>query len=101
MSWLVESTDLSDEVDKLERCAAASLQWADSNAVRFGTSKTEVVLFFRKRKHRRCDKTIGLDARPSGSMRRLGIWLDSTLSLAEKSTAADREDPARPMPSFA
>ena len=28
VTWLVEGTDLNDVVSKLERCAAASLQWA-------------------------------------------------------------------------
>ena len=49
VTWLVEGTDLSDVVSKLERCAAARLQWVDSNAVRFEASKTEAILFFRKR----------------------------------------------------
>lgn len=34
-----------------DRCAAASLRWADGNAARFKTSKTEAVLFSRKWKH--------------------------------------------------
>ena len=78
--------DLSDVVDKLERCAAASLQWVDNNAVRFETSKTEAILFPKKRKHRRCDRTIRARGQSvkfaSEATRWLGIWLDSTLSLA-------------------
>ena len=50
VTWLAEGTNLNDVVDKLERCAEASLQWADHNAVRFETSKTEAVLFSKKRK---------------------------------------------------
>ena len=29
---------IGEVVQKLEQCASASLEWADSNAVRFGTS---------------------------------------------------------------
>ena len=52
VTWLVEGTDLNDVVSKLGRCAVASLQWAD-NAVRFVTSKTEAILFSKRRKHHR------------------------------------------------
>ena len=45
-------------MNELERCAATSLQWADNNAVRFETLKTEAILFSGGGKHRRCDKTI-------------------------------------------
>ena len=36
---------MDEVVEKLERCAEASLRWADSNAVRFEESKTEAILF--------------------------------------------------------
>ena len=36
-------------VDRLERCAAASLAWADNNAVRSEASKTKAVVFSRRR----------------------------------------------------
>ena len=87
VTWLVEGTDLNDVVSKLERCAAASLQWASCNAVRFETSKTEAVLFSKRRKHRRCDRDIRVGGQSirvaPAATRWLGIWLDSTLSLAE------------------
>lgn len=58
ITWVVEGTDLTDVVSasKLERCADASLRWADSSAVRFETPKTEAILFSRQRKHRRCGR---------------------------------------------
>ena len=34
MTWLVEGAELNDVVKRLERCMAASLQWANNNAVR-------------------------------------------------------------------
>ena len=58
ITWVAEGVDLDDVVRKLEGCAAASLQWAEGNAVRFETSKTEAVLFSRRRQHRRCGRAI-------------------------------------------
>ena len=87
ITWGTEEVDLNDVVRKLERCATASLDWADSNAVRFETSKTEVVLISRKRKHRRCERAIRVGDQQvrfaEGATRWLGIWLDSSLTLAE------------------
>lgn len=41
ITWVVEGTGPNDAVGRLERCAEASLSWADGNAVRFETPKTE------------------------------------------------------------
>ena len=49
---------MDDVVSKLERCAQASLDWADNNAVRFGETKTEAVLFSNRRKHRQFRREI-------------------------------------------
>ena len=35
-----------------------SQAWVEDNAVRFETSKTETIIFSRKRAHRRCDSAI-------------------------------------------
>ena len=43
----MEGVDLDDVIRKLERCAEASLRWADSDAVRLETTKTEAILFSR------------------------------------------------------
>ena len=53
VTLVVEGTDVDDVVSKLERCARASLEWADNNAVRFEETKTEVILFSNGRKHRK------------------------------------------------
>ena len=58
VTWVVEGTDLDDVVKKLEGCAAASLRWAESNAVQFETTKAEAVLFSRRNRHRRCGRVI-------------------------------------------
>ena len=79
---------MNDVVEKLERCAAASLEWAGDNSVRFEESKTEAILFSKRRKHKRCRREIRVGAshrfrfNPE-STRWLGIWLDASLSLAE------------------
>lgn len=41
----------SEVICRLERYAAANLQWAEENAVRFETTKTEAILLSEKRKH--------------------------------------------------
>ena len=87
VTWIVEGTDIDGVSRKLERCAAASLRWADDNAVRFEASKTEASLFSRRQKHRRCEREVRVGTHQArfnpGAMRWLGIWLDSTLNLAE------------------
>ena len=82
----MEGTRLDDVVSKLKQCAAACLRCAEDNAVRFGTSKTEAILF-KKRSHRCCSREIRVGDQTVRSApeatRWLGIWLDYTLSLAE------------------
>ena len=71
----------------LERCAAASLQWADNNTVHFETSKTGAILFSGGVGRHRCDRTIRVEGQlvklTPAAITWLEIWLDSTLSLAE------------------
>lgn len=93
VTWLVEGVDVSDVVRKLGQCASASLEWAQGNAVRFETAKTEAILLSRKRRHRRCqvpiragDQTIRFAPEAT---RWLGIWLDAPGEPAE----AHWEDP--------
>lgn len=43
VTWIVEGYDANDVVGKLEQCAAASLEWAEHNAVRFETTKSEAM----------------------------------------------------------
>ena len=87
VTWVAEGRNLDEVVHKLERCAELSLSWAKDNAVSFETSKTEAILFTRKRKHRHCNRTIQVGSQQvkfaGEATRWLGIWLDSTLTLAE------------------
>ena len=58
ITWVVEGVDLDDVAQKLEGCAAASLRWANDNAVCFETSKTEAILLSKKRKHQQNNRAI-------------------------------------------
>ena len=76
-------------VYRLERCAAESGRWAESNAVRFEISKTEDTLFLRRRKYwlAKAEKDIGVGDQTvrfaKDTTRWLGIWLDSAFILEE------------------
>ena len=87
VTWLVEGRDVGEVVQGLERCATASLAWADGNAVRFEISKTEAILFFRRKTHHRCRTSIRVEDQivrfAPEATRWLGIWLDSELRLVE------------------
>ena len=88
VTWVVEGTDVDDVVSKLERCARASLEWADNNAVRFEESKTETILFSNRRKHRQCRREFRVGSthrvRFAGEATRwLGMRLDASLCLEE------------------
>ena len=87
VTWIVEGYDVDDATTKLEQCARASLDWANGNAVRFETAKTEAILFSRRRKHRRCQRGIQVGEQmvhfAPEATRWLGIRLDSALTLQE------------------
>ena len=87
VTWIVKGYDIDDVAIKQEQCARASLEWADGNAVRFETAKTEAILFSRRRKHRRCQRGIQVGEQmvhfAAEATRWLGIWLGSALTLQE------------------
>ena len=51
VTWFVEGTSIEEVTVGLESCAAESHIWAESNAVKFETSKTEAILLSRSRSH--------------------------------------------------
>ena len=63
------------------------MAWAEGNAVRFETSKTEAILFSRRKAHHRCSAPIRVGDQTvrfaPEAARWLGIWLDSELRLVE------------------
>ena len=87
VTWIAEGYDLDDVTRKLERCAAASLEWGERNlnAVRFETAKTEAILFSRRRRHRRTHRGVRVGEHTyrysPEETRWLGIILDSALTL--------------------
>ena len=88
VTWIVEGTDVGDVSNKLERCATGSLQCADRNAVCFEESKTEAILFSKRRKHKRCRQKIRVGIahwvhfNPDSTWW-LSIWLEASPSLAK------------------
>ena len=88
VTWVVEGTDVDDAIGKLERCAQASLDWADNKAVRFEETKTGAILFSNRRKHRQCRREIRVGSThrvrfANEATRWLGIWLNASLNLGE------------------
>ena len=87
VTWLAVGEDVGLLVRTLERCARWSERWAKDNAVEFETSKTEAILFSRKRKHwkKRAEARIRVGEHTikfsKEATRWLGIWLDSSLKL--------------------
>ena len=73
----------------LESCAAESLIGAESNAVKFETSKTEAILLFRRWSHgkNRTWRTIQVGEQNTFFTKEatqwLGIWIDSALTLRD------------------
>jgi len=51
MTWLATADNPGQLVQKLDKCARLSLQWARENAVKFETTKTKAIPFSRQRKH--------------------------------------------------
>ena len=87
VTWVAEGADVGEVVRRLEQCAAATLEWASSNAVRFEETKAEAIFFSKKRSHHRCDAPIRVGDQivrfAPEATRWLGRRLDSTLSLVE------------------
>ena len=79
---------LSANKQKQKKEATAAQEWADANAVSFGTSKTEAIALSRRRRVNTAnargvqvgDKTIHFNKHAT---RWLGVWLDSQLPLKE------------------
>ena len=87
VTWFVEGSSVREVREQLEWCAQESLQWAESNAVRFEVSKMEAVLLSRKRGLVQASATepvrVGdfFFSFASEATRWLGVWLDSALTL--------------------
>ena len=89
ITWFYEGNTIEEVTQGLERAAAESLRWAESNAVRFETAKTEAILLSRRRGHgrtRTCrairvgDQEIHFARKAT---RWLGVWIDSALTLRD------------------
>ena len=88
VTWFVEGTSIEEVTVGLESCAAESLTWAESNAVRF-ESKTEAVLLSKRRSHGKARACWAIQIGEQNihfareATRWLGIWIDSALTLRD------------------
>jgi hypothetical protein len=83
---VVECSELGEGARQLERIAGDAMRWGSDNEVEFEVSKTEVLVFSRRRKILRAAKDavirIGEQtfAIKQGATKWLGFWLDPKLS---------------------
>jgi len=53
LGWVATGKEVNQVVEKLEACAAESIEWASRRYLQFDTAKTEVALFTRRRGHKK------------------------------------------------
>jgi hypothetical protein len=51
LGWVATGKDVNQVVERLEACAAESLEWANRRDLQFDTTKTEAALFTCRRGH--------------------------------------------------
>ena len=78
--------NIKDSVKQINKAVNKELkflvQWLNANKISLNVTKTEVVIFKRKKKQLDCDlnlKLCGKKLKPSNSVRYLGIYLDEYL----------------------
>jgi len=87
VACVVEGEDMGECTQRLERCAAETLNWAKKNAWQFDIKKTEAMLFARRRKNTEPKMNVrvmvGNHEVPYNkeATRWLGGWLDDMLTL--------------------
>ncbi|GAB7352371.1 hypothetical protein MBLNU459_g2808t1 [Dothideomycetes sp. NU459] len=83
---VIECDELEDGATQLERIARDTMQWGSDNKVEFEVSKTEVLLFSRRKKVLQAATNVvvnigeQLSAIKQDATKWLGFWLDSKLS---------------------
>jgi hypothetical protein len=83
---VIECDELEEGTTRLERIARDTMRWGSDNKVEFEVSKTEVLLFSRRRKVLQAARSVGVRigeqsfAIKQESTKWLGFWLDSKLS---------------------
>jgi len=92
LGWVATGKDVNQVVEKLEACAAESIEWVSRRDLQFDTAKTEAALFTRKRghkKHLRPKLTAkikvgdGFVRFNKQATRWLGVWMDAHLMFKE------------------
>ncbi|GAB7336743.1 hypothetical protein MBLNU13_g10839t1 [Cladosporium sp. NU13] len=83
---VIECDELEDGATRLERIARDTMQWGSDNRVEFEVSKTEVLLFSRRKRVFRAATNVVVNigeqsfAIKQDATKWLGFWLDSKLS---------------------
>jgi hypothetical protein len=97
---VVECSELEEGIQQLECVARKALQWGSDNKVEFEVSKTEVLVFSKRRKilQEAKDAVVSIGGKrfaiKQGATKWLGFWLDSKLSFKthfEKRLASAKE----------
>jgi len=88
IGWWAEGKNAEEVAGKLSLAAAAAIEWAGKNVVAFDHRKTEVVIFWRKkRKDTQTEAQVKVGDKEIpfnwAATRWLGVWLDSQLTLKE------------------
>jgi hypothetical protein len=92
LGWVATGKDGNQVVEKLEACAAESIEWASRRDLQFDTAKTEAALFTRRgghQKHLRPKVTEksnvgdGFVRFNKEATRWLGVWMDPDLRFTE------------------
>jgi len=90
--WVVTGKDVNLVVERLQACAAESIEWANRQDLQFDTAKTEAACFTRRRghkKHLQLKLTVKIEV-GHGFVRFnkeatqwLGVWMDAHLTFKE------------------
>jgi len=93
ISWWVEGKTDEEVAEKRTRVREVTCKWGEKNGVTFEPGKSKVILFSRKRKAPTTSIRLGGRKIPFSkeTIRWLGIWLDSHLTLRDHQKMIERE----------
>jgi hypothetical protein len=103
LGWVATGKDVNQVVEKLEACAAESIEWASRRDLQFDTAKTEAALFTRRRghkKHLRPTLTAKIKVGDAfvrfnkEATRWLGVWMDAHQTFKEHHNRCMKKDRA-------
>jgi hypothetical protein len=92
LGWVATGKDVNQVVERLESCAAESIEWANRRDLQFDTAKTEAALFTPRRSHKKhlqpkltakIKVGNGFIRFNKDATRWLGVWPDAHLTFNE------------------